>query len=196
MKKGFIFGAVNPIHNAHIKVMELGLKHADFIYLHVGKKPNLKGPPLNERVNIAKIALGKYPVNVSGDMDLQEDYKMLKYDYFIVGSDILNLIKDGKTTILKEFEKELFFKGGNIVVINRPGHELEDKARAYVKTKVNLYEEGNDLTHSGEDIREKIKKGEPITGLVPANIEDKVLEIYSLYFKTEAGLIGTKNIVL
>ncbi len=176
MKIGLYGGSFNPVHNAHIFVVESILKKnlVDEMWLIPCKDhPFAKDlAPFAERYEMLKLAFHKFH-NVQV-LDVENRYggksytfetiRLLKKEnpgndfYFVMGTDVLG--EFDKWRNYQELLKETKF-----IVHSRPGFDFKKiSGMNYL-----LVNEHRDL--SSTQVRNLVKEGELITNLVPKEVE-------------------------
>ncbi|MCK4694644.1 MAG: nicotinate (nicotinamide) nucleotide adenylyltransferase [Candidatus Cloacimonetes bacterium] len=191
MKIGLLGGSFNPIHNGHIALANAAyntLKLDKILFLPSGNHPLKRNDeilPFKTRFKLIKTVLENYPQFKVSDLDSQyenlsytdELIKRLKMQFpddeffFIVGTDII---------------KELplwhnwhwLLNNVNIVVANRPDTNKTTWKNLDYLNKLNFIEM-KPVNVSSNMIREKIKRGESISGLVLEEVEKEICRLYS-----------------
>lgn len=184
-KIGVLGGTFNPPHFGHLKIAKqaikvLGLKK---ILLMVAGKPVFKIKdlaPIKDRLAMTKI-LARYDsrffvskIEIARAKKGKKSYtietiKILKKKYphqeiyWLIGEDSLKEILQGKWKGGRSLLNEVKF-----VVVSRPGYRIKSKIKEKIK-KIKL-----NIPISSTEIREKIKKGEEVTKMVPKEILDYI----------------------
>ncbi|MCK4311724.1 MAG: nicotinate (nicotinamide) nucleotide adenylyltransferase [Candidatus Cloacimonetes bacterium] len=191
MKIGLLGGSFNPIHNGHIALANAAyntLKLDKILFLPSGNHPLKRNDeilPFKTRFKLIETVLENYPQFKVSDLDRQ--YENLSYTdklikrlkkqfpddefFFIVGTDII---------------KELplwhnwhwLLDNVNIVVANRPDINKKTLKNLDYSNKLSFIEM-KPVYVSSSMIRDKIKRGESVSGLVPEIIEEEVIKVYS-----------------
>lgn len=205
MKKkiGIMGGSFDPVHNGHLHLAEDALKEAQLDYVIMIPaaiqpfKQDVKATDGIHRLNMLKLAtcgheglvISEYEMDHEGvsytyltmrAMQRQEEEKhpegvML---YFITGTDAFLKVDTWREG------KELLQNYG-FIVGSRPGYRQDelvryiDKIREEYGTRViNLGDWQPDI--SSTNVRERLQRGQSITGLVPADVE-RYIEENELY---------------
>lgn len=188
MKVCVFQGTFNPIHNAHIQVAEFALKHTGcgkIIFIPAFNPPHKETGDGNafDRLNMVKLAVdGTSGFEVS-DIEYRrkgksytylticELYEKLSVDEkikFLIGTDAFEKIESWyESDKLKNlvdfvvFIRENKFDGRRFEKLRRKGYNCEFMPLEF-------------LDISSTDIRDRIKNGKNINGLVPAKVEEYI----------------------
>jgi nicotinate-nucleotide adenylyltransferase len=191
MKIGLLGGSFNPIHNGHIALANEAyntLNLDKILFLPSGNHPLKRNDeilPFGIRFKLIEKVLDNYPVFETSNLDSQyedlsytdELIKRLKKQFpddeffFIVGTDII---------------KELplwhnwhwLLNNVNIVVANRPDTNKTTWKNLDYLNKLNFIEM-KPVDVSSSMIRDKIKRSDSISGLVPEEVEKEICRLYS-----------------
>ncbi|MEM0360198.1 MAG: nicotinate (nicotinamide) nucleotide adenylyltransferase [Candidatus Diapherotrites archaeon] len=200
MKIALFGGSFNPVHNGHIKAAELVLKHTDckevwFLpcHLHPFKK-NKDFAPERERIEMLKIALknmkrmrlslfeielGKKTGRESRTIETVKEIKKKfpKHEFFwVIGSDLVREIK--KWGSFEKLVREIRF-----VVVPVKGQKGWRKEAWLKQNNAIVLPQSTAVENiSSRKIREKIRKGKTIAGLLPENVTEYILK-KGLYFE-------------
>ena len=183
MKIGVFGGSFNPIHNMHLKITEnlLKKKYVDkIIFVPTGDHYSYKTHMISgkSRLEMIKLAI-KETANLSvSNFELKEKmiytYETLNHFkntyptdqiYFICGTDNLNYLNTWKHP--EEIQKF------PILVIERNNEKINSK---FLNQKNITCIPIKTSALSSSLIREKIKNGEDITGLVPKKVQEYIQE--------------------
>jgi len=182
-KIGILGGTFNPPHLGHLLIAKKVIKEFGFkkLLLMVAGKPVLKTKdlaPIKERLEMTKILAGYHPKLEVSKIEIArakkgkksytiETIKELKKRYpkkeiyWLIGEDSLKEILEGKWRGgLKIFDQVKF------IVIKRPGYKK--KIPKKIKEKIKIIK--LNIPISSTEIREKIRKGENVSKMVPAKI--------------------------
>ena len=188
MKIAVLGGSFNPIHNAHIKIARIvynKLKPSKFLFVPTYRHPlktNTVFLPYEKRLYLVKKAIAHYPEFEVSNLDKTEKnfsytsdlIRKLKNNYpqgdfyFIIG-------KDNVAELKLWHNYRWLLKNLNFIVLTR---EIESNENPPDYAKDFIYYKIEPIDISSTMIREKIKKGEPISGLVPQNIETDIITLY------------------
>ncbi|MCK4652874.1 MAG: nicotinate (nicotinamide) nucleotide adenylyltransferase [Candidatus Cloacimonetes bacterium] len=191
MKIGLLGGSFNPIHNGHIALANEAyntLNLDKILFLPSGNHPLKRNDeilPFGIRFKLIEKVLDNYPDFEASNLDSQyedlsytdELIKRLKKQFpddeffFIVGTDII---------------KELplwhnwhwLLNNVNIVVANRPDTNKTTWKNLDYLNKLNFIEM-KPVDVSSSMIRDKIKRSDSISGLVPEEVEKEICRLYS-----------------
>ena len=196
MKIGVLGGSFNPIHSGHIM---MGLAAKERLSLEVVILVPAKHPPhkkekelakAEDRLRMTELAAEKYQGFVVSDVELKRKetsytintIKQLQREfpqaemYFIIGADTIVELPSWKD--IDELTELCRF-----VAISREGSSKKDfdcLADIFSKEKIEklkkLFLEVQPIAVSATEIREKVARGESITGLVPREVEDYIIE--------------------
>lgn len=181
-------GTFNPIHNAHLRIAQYVLdnSYADKIIFIPAYEPPHKDFDANKtihRLNLVKIAVKDNPDFEVSDIEykrggtsftyltvkeLYEKFKPEQRFKFIIGTDAFKKIETWyETDELKNFI--------DFIVFIRENNFDEDSIK-YLKQKGYNYKimSLNYQDISSTEIREYIKSGKSITGLVPQEVEEYI----------------------
>ncbi len=192
-KIGVLGGTFNPVHNGHIQLAETAYRQAGLdcvIFMPSGKsymKRDLYVLPGEERLKLIDLSISDIPYFQTSDLELKrsgntytyETLEMLKEKnpscdyYFIIGADCLFSMENW-------VNPRRIFDSCTIVAAVRNGRdktELAQKAKELKErfdAKVILLD-FEEISVSSSEIREKIKKGEPVDSLLPQKAADYLL---------------------
>ncbi|HNX00227.1 MAG TPA: nicotinate-nucleotide adenylyltransferase [Candidatus Cloacimonadota bacterium] len=195
MQIGLLGGSFNPIHNGHIEIalaVRNRLKLDTILLLPAGKHPfSQKNSllPVSKRIDLIRKAIRDIHGLEVSEADADEtrssytDELLLNLEsrypndelFFIIGADnIAQLPQWHNWDWLKDNAK--------FICVNRPDTDLTLYSTLnYVKniTFVTI----PPIPISSTQIRQLVKEGKPITGLVPPSIERDIVEMYSSLIK-------------
>jgi nicotinate-nucleotide adenylyltransferase len=204
MRIGIFGGTFNPIHNGHLRAAENVRKEAFlekviFVPSHIPPHKELAdATPSEKRLEAVRLAIsGNSHLDVSS---FEVDAKGTSYSiktiehfssvyktvpYFILGQDAFN-------DIMSWFDARRLFNAAHFIVMSRPGarkHELEEIMGSFAKMFRKTPEgyessSGKDIIFidvvpndiSSSIIRECIKAGKQVSGLVPPAVEKYIHE--------------------
>jgi len=179
MKVALFGGSFNPIHNAHIQIMEkiLNKNLVDEIWIvpcgHHAFDKELEDE--NKRIEMIGLAVQNNPkikIDKTETESKEKNYTVAtlrklreKYSYeffLIIGSDILYELE-------KWYESKKLIEREKFIVFPRKGFPIINKLGLNMKIINN-----NPLSISSTEIRKKIKQGEPFHHLVPLTTVDYI----------------------
>lgn len=184
-KIGIFGGTFDPIHFGHIKIAQKAkefLKLNKIIFVPSGNPPHKNFFYANkyDRYNMVIEALKNYKGFIVSDYEIKKEessytidtinhfislYKNAKL-YFISGADVLFDIENWKSP-------DEIFKKCELVTLSRPSYNnIENKSDALTKKYggvINIIKI-DEINISSTEIREKIKNGKDIKGLVPNEV--------------------------
>ncbi|NLY78029.1 MAG: nicotinate-nucleotide adenylyltransferase [Tissierellia bacterium] len=195
---GIIGGTFDPIHNGHLLIAENSRKTFNLdkvIFMPAGIPPHKRDKDISSnlhRYNMTLLAINSNQYFLISDLELKKEgisftidtIKYLKsiYEdtdiYFILGSDSLFQIDKWK-----DYEELLTLC--HFVVAKRPSYnnqELEnkvDKLNSLYNSSIHIVE-GPVLEVSSSDIRERVRRGDSISYLVPRSVEEYIYK-HGLY---------------
>ncbi len=190
MKIAILGGSFNPVHSGHIIIARevyKKIRPSKFFFVPTSSHP-LKTDTLflsyEKRCALLKKALKDYPEFEISYLDKTE--KKPSYTYYLVKkfqklfpkSEIFFVIgKDIIGELHLWYKYQWLLDNIKFVVITRNTDNPAEKPEFYNKL---IFIKIKPIDISSTMIREKIKKGEPITNLVPKSIEKEVIKDYSL----------------
>lgn len=202
MKKrlGILGGTFDPIHIGHLEIAksiyeQLHLEKIIFIPAYIAPhKVGQDFAPAMDRYIMTKLAIEPYPYFTVSDMELKRSGVSYTYDtlvelhkiypehefFFIIGADSV-------TGLHTWHRYQEMFELTTFVGAERPGYDNSAIVQA-VKNLGKRAEEKIMLLDTPENsisstsIREKIRKGESLNGLVPQAVEAYILE-HKLYLE-------------
>jgi len=198
-KIGILGGSFDPVHNGHIglAVDAKEQMNLDEVLMIPAKlqpfKLDKKMVSGEQRLEMIKLAVADLPGLTPCDYELQQEeisytYKTLKAIsemegpetevYFLTGTDSLLQIHRWKNA-------EELLHNYNFIVGSRPGYKDKELAECieFLKKEYNtnvVRVNNNQLNISSTDIREKLKSGQGLNGLVPEVVERYIIE-HGLY---------------
>ncbi len=199
MKIGILGGTFNPVHNAHIKManealLKFNLDRIMFLPNCIPPHKELEGSATNKhRIEMLKIALGNNDKFFISDYELKKGGKSYSYDT------ISHFIKDGNEYVFiigaDSFYQVLSWKNAEkLIKLCRflvVGRKYNDKN---LKTEIDLfnkkyktdfvYLEMELMDISSTDIRDRIKSGSSVDGMIDKKVEEYIIK-NSLYTKKE-----------
>lgn len=181
MKIAVLGGSFNPIHNGHLKLVSYIAQNriADEVWVMPCKKHPLDKflDKEEDRVAMIKLALKGIEGARFSDFELTQNGKSYtfdtlrklrkKYDYdflWVMGSDILNQISTW-------YGYEYLQKEASFIVFQRKGYSLTNPG-IDIRASFNY----NEDSISSTNIRERVRKGKSIVGLVPASVEQYIIQ--------------------
>jgi len=191
MKIGLLGGSFNPVHNGHIKLAQTALDSFGLdkiLFLPSGNHPiknHSNIPPIEIRYDLTKKAIASKPSFEISRLDMETDTpsytkllvmrlnKIFPDDkfYFIAGSDIISELK-------KWHDYRWILDNIEFIVAHRPDIDKTMWNKLEYVDKLNFMEmESVDI--SSTMIRKMIAKGKDISLLVPANIRNDLITLYS-----------------
>ncbi|MDR3294881.1 MAG: nicotinate-nucleotide adenylyltransferase [Clostridiales Family XIII bacterium] len=193
MKIGVFGGSFDPIHNGHLRIAENAFAEAgldSLLFMPVYMQPFKIGKTMcapARRLEMLRLALqGKPEFSVTG-VELRErgvsytihSLRTIRAQspadaeiYFLLGADMLLMLEKWKLAaeLLREF---------SFIVAARPGSDSVEPFAAYLSdtygTRI-LHMKNELLDVSSSDIREKVRQGKKIRGLVPKAVEEYIYE--------------------
>lgn len=187
---GLFGGTFNPIHIGHIEIARQAYRELDLqkvIVMPSGRPPHKRDMEIetdDARCNMVKLAIEDYPELEFSDYEiLKEGYsfssdtltefvKLYQDIYFIIGADSLFQIESWHCP-------EIVMELAVIAVANRDNHAAEElyaQAR-YLSQKYKArikFLHMRDMPVSSSEIRERIKNGKPVAGMLPLKVEEYI----------------------
>lgn len=187
-KIGLFGGSFNPIHNAHVKLIDqiIREKVVDEIWLIPCKKHNFNKQLLNarDRIKMIKLAISglknarinNIELKMRGKSCTLKTIRKLKQEnrnkefYIVIGADILQEIK-------KWYKYERLVKETKFVVFSRKGYKFVKNPDLRIEKIIDLKRDNI----SSSEIRQNVKQGKSISKLVPRKVEEYIKK-NNLYF--------------
>ncbi|MCB6993716.1 nicotinate-nucleotide adenylyltransferase [bacterium 210820-DFI.6.37] len=195
---GILGGTFDPVHNGHIGLAEDAKAQAelDKVLLMPAKlqpfKLNKKVTEGVHRLEMLRLAAAASPGLEVSDYELRQDQISYTYKtlialsrqnpgarlYFITGTDAFLKIHMWR-------EAEAMLRNYSFAVGSRPGYRESELDRCIERLKTDYNTDIVKLTNrkrdiSATEIRERLEKGRPLTGLVPEAVERYIRE-HGLY---------------
>ena len=189
-------GDFNPFHYGHISVLMKASQYVNRILLHVIEPSKDRrttiAPPLldrKSRQNLVKRYLSEGYLNDVGSsceiyryetpksvFDLFEDNKCAG----IYGSDVFNYNRFRKDEPqYREFSFAIEICKNGLIVVERPGFPADGEIVSGLQSRgYDIMIVKGECKVAARDIRGQIRTGKPITGMVPADFENDILEMY------------------
>jgi nicotinate-nucleotide adenylyltransferase len=188
MKIGLLGGSFNPVHNGHLKIAQAALKQ-NFVqqvwfipsYIHP-LKDHLGSADFSKRFDLIKKAIIPLPECQAYDFEKRSKnpsytQKLMQYLYqeypqyefhFMIGYDII-------PELHKWYNYDWLKDNLNFLIITRT---INDTISAIKELKHYQFLNIPPIDISSTQIRNLIRQGKSIHGLVPENIEPDIIEIY------------------
>lgn len=183
MRIGVMGGTFDPIHLGHLVAASESAHHFDLdqvVFVPTGapwQKADRQVSPAEDRYLMTVIATAADPrfsvsrvdldrAGLTYTVDTLRDLRALHPEadlYFITGADALG-------DILSWRDADEVLAMAHFVGVSRPGHALLDPGREATVTLLEIPA----LAISSSDCRERVRRGEPITYLVPPGVESFV----------------------
>jgi nicotinate-nucleotide adenylyltransferase len=185
---GILGGTFDPPHNGHIAVARTALKEFDLrnvIFVPAKYPPHKQGEEISsetDRLNMLKLAVDNYSEFEVSEMELNREGLSFTIDtlreiknlfsefeiVFIIGADNIAEMESW-------FKPEEILETATVVAFNRPGFTPGGRFMSRIKM-FNM----SPVDISSTEIREKLRSGREVTGLLPAAVLDYI-EKNSLY---------------
>ena len=185
MKYCLFMGTFNPIHNAHLSFAQKVKDNFSFdkiifvpAYIQPFKSKDECIKSANDRYKMLEIAIKNYPFfevsNIEyqkGDTSYTVETIELLYEQLNDIEGKINIIigTDAFKNIFKWYRAEELIKLVNFIVLKRETDDLPLQ-KEFEKISYNILESEN-INISSTKIRNMIKSGQDISGLVPAEVE-------------------------
>lgn len=164
------FWAFNPLHNWHLKVINILRGVAKRVDVYVGNSDRSWGRlSYNTRLKLGRFAIEGMDNCFISDAEKLEQISELDYKSIAFGSDLLRL-RDNYWLPDKPFSTQqwnMFKRFQHVFIFNRMGHLIWDKERQYIQElqSSTILESGSPLT--GRGLRERFCRGEDISADLP-----------------------------
>lgn len=200
MKIGIFGGAFNPVHNGHLNLIDSlsSLPYGEektaldkFLIIPTADPPHRDGADFakgEDRINMLKLAVKNKICEIS-DIEFKLEGKSYTYNtlkaliemypnsefYLFMGSDQFLCFKSW-------YRYEEIAKTANVIGFSRSINDVEKMKRFIFQNKELKMQIVNAEPYemSSSEIREKIRNGESITGIVPEKVEEYIKE-HGLY---------------
>ena len=191
MKIGLLGGSFNPVHNGHIKLAQTALDSFSLdkiLFLPSGNHPLKKQSdilPVEIRYDLTKKAIASYSNFEISRLDmattepsytkllimrLNKEFSNNEF-YFIAGSDIISELS-------KWYDYKWVLNNIKIIIAHRPDIDRSTWNDLEYIDKLHFLEM-DPIDISSTMIRELIAQNKNISALVPANIEEDLITLYS-----------------
>lgn len=200
MKIGIFGGAFNPIHNGHLALAKSysdSLKLDKILFIPTAVPPHKTSQYLvsaEERLNMVKLAVGDYPEFEVSDLEFKRQGKSYTYDTL---TELRKIYPDDDFYLIIGADQFLTFHNWykykeilDMVTICTSARESEQEKKSlydYVKSHTEMQwkcyiADYPVIRVSSSEIREKIKKGEDTSSLMPKMVYNYIVEkgIYSV----------------
>ncbi len=191
MKIGLLGGSFNPVHNGHVELAQTALDSFDLdkiLFLPSGNHPLKKYKsilPIEIRYDLTKKVIASKPRFEISRLDMETETpsytkllvmrlnKIFPNDkfYFIAGSDIISELK-------KWHDYKWLLNNIEFIIAHRPDIDKTRWSELEYVDKLNFMEM-KPINISSTMIRKMIVKGKDISLLVPANIKNDLITLYS-----------------
>ena len=192
MKTGIFGGAFNPVHNGHIQLMSSYLDYLELdriILIPTANPPHKTGAYLvseEDRLNMLRLLSKDEPRLEISDIEFRREGKSYTYLTLL---DLKTLYPDDEFYLIIGSDQYLSFntwynpdgilKFATVCTMAREHGDLE-KLYAYKaeheNMKNSIIAEFDIFEASSTDIRNRVKEGRSITGLVPEAVENYIKE--------------------
>ena len=185
MKKCYIFGTFNPIHNSHLKIAEFllqqGFGKAVFVPAYRPPHKDFDEEQAQKRLKMVKLAIQNYKNFEVDDIEFKRKTPSYTYDTikqlykgeridFAIGTDAFEKIETWyQADKLKDMLNFFVFNRQNNIDYDKFNH-LKQKGYVFEIMKMPF----NDVSSS--EIRKKIKNGEDFSTLVDKNVLQYIYE--------------------
>ena len=192
MKIGILGGTFDPIHSGHLAIAEAARKRlglAEVYFIPAAQTPfkdSANVSAVEHRLNMVRLAIASYPYfklstvevdrpgpsyTVDTISELREKIGSENELYFIIGLDSLSQFSRWR-------EPARIIRMCRVVAVPRPGYSVPDKkaledAIPGISGRLTILDEPK-LDISATEIRQRVKRGEPITDLVPDSVAEYI----------------------
>lgn len=200
MRIGIIGGSFDPVHNGHLAIADsarINFRLEKVIFVPAYCPPHKSRPslaPYEHRFRMIELAISQFPFFSVSDIEAKEScpsyagttVEELKqqhgpaHDYFfIIGLDALPTLTDP--------EKSKIYPGlCSFIATTRPGFHFESLIQQ-VPEAYRPYIQINEMpanSISSSDIRDRVRNGRPIAGMVPDEVNEYIakFKIYTTCF--------------
>ncbi|MBQ2957144.1 MAG: nicotinate-nucleotide adenylyltransferase [Clostridia bacterium] len=200
LKVGIMGGTFNPIHEGHLIIARAAKRAAgldEVVFLPSGQPPHKQNSllaPATDRLNMTILAVYGEDGFVASDMEVMRQGTTYTVDtvrqilnerpgielYYIIGGDTLFQVHSWRTP-----EQIAGLLNGGMIVVPRPGADREAliSEAAVLQESIGLRtliadDCGPDI--SSTEIRNRLKKGEPVNSLLPQAVADYITQ-HGLY---------------
>ncbi len=186
MKRIALYGGVfDPVHPGHIAVMEQILSELhpeELVVIPCGNPPHKKGRRISDghhRAEMLRMAVKSFLNVTVSDYEISKtetSYTVHTLEHFRkeYGNDtelIWVIGADNVQPFFTWYQPKRILELANIAVLSRPGFDRQKAKTAFPDCYI-IGQRQVDI--SSTEIRERIRTGKPITGLVPHGVEDYI----------------------
>lgn len=200
---GILGGTFDPVHNGHIYSAQAVYEHMQMekvVFIPAYIAPHKVGQefaPARDRFNMTQLAIEDYPYFEVSDIELKrsgisytiDTIKELQqlypdYDlYFVIGADTIPLLHTWNR--INELLELVTF-----VAADRPGYnqaiDAACRSLGCIAREKIIMLKTPEYEVSSTEIRQRIKNGDSLQGLVPPRVEEYIKE-HRLYIFTDEG---------
>ncbi len=160
-KKALFPGSFNPIHIGHLDIIKLASKIYDVLYIFVADNESKKySVKIDKRFDVVEKLIQKENLK---NVKVFKQGDFLTTPIFAKKNKISTIVRGNKEKILSKYESTLadeFLEDNENLDFHYFNFEDNDKI-------------------SSSYIKEKIEKGEKITGLVPESVEGDIIKLWN-----------------
>ena len=187
-------GDFNPFHYGHINVLVKANQYVNRITLFVidtsAEREATIPPPVLARQSRHNLVQEYISAGYLGDVSAQcelysgteqfPEFYLSRKCALICGTDVFNYNRfRSDEPQYREFGWLIETNKNGIILVERPGYPPDDTILANVKAKgIEVAILKGDSPVGARDIRKNIAAGKPVTGMVPARLENDILAMY------------------
>ena len=188
MRVGLLFGSFNPIHNGHLAIAKECIKrgYVDFVRFVVANQNPFKdlykinfwkrADLIQDAINDDEQLVVSHAEGLLSDLNKStKTYDVINHfkkrdreiePIIICGDDVYNTIKTW-------YRGEDLLVENKFIVFTRDSKIIQNNDNIIAYINIDGFE-----NYSSSDIRNRVKNGDDISGLVPDNIKNKIIDLY------------------
>lgn len=188
MRVGLLFGSFNPVHNGHFAIAKECIKrgYVDFVRFVVANQNPFKdlyeinfwkrADLIQDAIHDDEQLVVSHTERLLSDLNKStKTYDVINHfkkrdieiePIVICGDDVYNNIKTW-------YRGEDLLAENKFIVFTRDSKTIQNNDNIIAYINIDGFE-----NYSSSDIRNKVKNGDDISGLVPDNIKNKIIDLY------------------
>jgi|GEM_PF-1243207 nicotinic acid mononucleotide adenylyltransferase len=187
-QKALFKGSFNPLQAGHLYLLDTARDICEKTDIYVGnkKRPNLLPRSIRAKAINKNIKSNNWQEHFN-IISTKKHYDLIpeKYDLFITGSDLLNIITKKiscRGIEIPQKYKDFYLRFPNILILDRIGQPLEKDAKKKLEYYTNVTYGKCPIKISGSEIRQAYQAGKDISKLISGPTW-KIVKNYAHFFK-------------